>query len=74
MAVTPMQDVPTDNDSQRYLPAKQVCERFNISLMTLWRWVSNSAMGFPRPIYINRRRYFVESEITQYVANQRVAQ
>lgn len=48
-----------------YLTAKNVRARFaGISEMTLWRWVKES--DFPKPVMINRRRYFLSSEIDAY--------
>ena len=43
---------------QEYITAKQVCQRFGVSDMTLWRWLVRTDLGFPRPIVINGRRYF----------------
>lgn len=30
----------------------------NVSDMTLWRWLTDSASDFPKPVYVNRRRYW----------------
>jgi predicted DNA-binding transcriptional regulator AlpA len=46
------------------LTAPQICARYgNISDMTLWRWLRNAALGFPKPMVINRRRYWRLAEI-----------
>lgn len=50
-------------DNERYLSAPQVQKRYGITDMTLWRWLQNPELSFPRPIYINRRRYFDEADI-----------
>jgi len=34
-----------------------------ISDMSLWRWLDNPELDFPRPIYIGRRRFWREAEI-----------
>lgn len=34
-----------------------------ISDMSLWRWLNNPEMDFPRPIYIAKRRYWSEAEV-----------
>ncbi|WP_096785885.1 AlpA family transcriptional regulator [Rhodobacter sp. CZR27] len=39
----------------------------NVSDMTLWRWRNDSAMNFPRPIYIARRRYWREADILTWI-------
>lgn len=42
----------------------QVRARFgNISDMTLWRWLQNAAMAFPKPLVINGRRYWRLADI-----------
>ncbi len=53
--------------TKRLLPAKGVCERFGgISSMTLWRWLEDKAMNFPRPIIVRNRRYFDADEIEAF--------
>jgi predicted DNA-binding transcriptional regulator AlpA len=49
-----------------YLPARLVWERFSISSMTLWRWCANDRLGFPKPRYFGRFRYFRLSELTAW--------
>ncbi|KIX17034.1 AlpA family transcriptional regulator [Paracoccus sp. 228] len=44
-----------------------------ISDMTLWRWLNDQSMGFPRPIYLGRRRYWREAEVIGWVDAQSVA-
>lgn len=41
-----------------YLPARAVLTRYDISAMTLHRWIRNPLLGFPRPMIINGRRYW----------------
>lgn len=41
-----------------------------ISDMSLWRWLSNPELGFPRPIYIANRRYFYADEIEAWLERQ----
>ncbi|WP_231580229.1 helix-turn-helix transcriptional regulator [Pseudorhodobacter wandonensis] len=41
--------------------------------MTLWRWINDSALKFPRPIYIGRRRYFREADVLAWLAAREVA-
>ena len=46
-----------------FIPAPKVLERYGVSDMTLWRWLKDPALGFPRPVYIGRFRYFRISEL-----------
>jgi predicted DNA-binding transcriptional regulator AlpA len=54
---------PAEDDEGPLLPAKPVCERYRISDRTLDRWLANVALEFPRPIVINRRRYFRQRKL-----------
>lgn len=38
-----------------------------ISDMSLWRWSHDPDLGFPRPIYIARRRYWREAELHAWI-------
>lgn len=55
------------------LTARQVRERFGVVARTVDRWLANEALAFPRPITINRRRYFVEQEILDWERSRRAA-
>lgn len=46
-----------------YITGPQVMARYQISEMTLYRWVNDPKMEFPQPIKINRRRFFLETEL-----------
>jgi len=49
------------------LTATQVRQRFGgISDMTLWRWLHDGAVGFPKPVVINRRRYFRVADVDAF--------
>lgn len=38
-----------------------------VSDMTLWRWLNDPALSFPKPIYIARRRYWREADIIEWL-------
>ncbi len=38
-----------------------------VSDMTLWRWNKDPALNFPRPIRIQKRRYWREAEIAAWL-------
>lgn len=53
-----------DMSDDSFLTAKQVMTRYGgIAEMTLWRWVNHYDNGFPKPIYVNRRRLWSLSAI-----------
>ncbi|MFE3837904.1 helix-turn-helix transcriptional regulator [Pseudogemmobacter sonorensis] len=39
--------------------------------MTLWRWLNDPRMSFPRPVYIGKRRYFRRDEVIRWLENLR---
>jgi len=39
-----------------------------ISDMTLWRWLNDPELGFPKPVYIGKRRYWQEAELEEWLA------
>ena len=52
---------------KRLLPDSQVRQRYGgISAMTLWRWDSDPALGFPKPVRINNRKYRSEDELDAF--------
>jgi predicted DNA-binding transcriptional regulator AlpA len=57
-----------------YLNAVQVRTRYGgISDMTLWRWIHNKELGFPKPTRINRLRYWEDSKLTEWERMCRLA-
>jgi predicted DNA-binding transcriptional regulator AlpA len=54
--------------SERHIPANQVRELCgSVSDMTLWRWLANERLGFPKPKVINRRRYWREADVLAWL-------
>lgn len=53
-----------------FLPARHVLDRYRISQMTLWRWVADDSMGFPKPVYLGRYRYWRIADIEAWEASQ----
>jgi predicted DNA-binding transcriptional regulator AlpA len=57
----------TARQSDSWLTAKQARARYGgISDMTLWRWLRDPALNFPRPITINRRRFWREESLLEW--------
>lgn len=50
--------------SKHLLPAKDVRAKFGgVSQMSLWRWLQDESLGFPKPTMIRNRRYWDSDEI-----------
>lgn len=41
-----------------------------VSDMTLWRWLNDPALNFPKPVYIARRRFFREADVVAWINAQ----
>jgi hypothetical protein len=55
--------------SGRLLPAKEVRAMFgDICSMTLWRWLNDEGLGFPKPTIMRNRRYWDSDEIEAFRA------
>ncbi len=57
-------------DDDRFLPARAVWERYDVTSMSIWRWLRDPAMGFPRPVLFGRLRYWKLSELLAWEASR----
>lgn len=46
-----------------FLPARYLRERYRVSDMTIWRWLRDEEMNFPKPVYFGRFRYWRIADI-----------
>lgn len=59
---------------RKLIPAKTVRELCGgISDMSLWRWLNDEALAFPRPVYIQKRRFWREAEILEWIEAREVS-
>jgi predicted DNA-binding transcriptional regulator AlpA len=42
----------------------------DVSDMTLWRWLKDADLKFPKPIYVQRRRFWREAELIEWISNR----
>ena len=52
------------------LPAPQVLGRYQVSDMTLFRWLKDERLTFPQPIRINGRRYWRLADLQAFEIRQ----
>lgn len=51
----------------RYMKGPQVCQRYAISDMSLWRWLQDTELAFPQPaLRIRDRRYWLEADLVAW--------
>lgn len=55
---------------KKRLPARAVAERYGVHIKTVGEWVKDPTLNFPRPQWINRRRYFSETELDAFDVSQ----
>jgi predicted DNA-binding transcriptional regulator AlpA len=46
-----------------FLPAAQVRQRYGVTDMSLWRWLKDESLAFPRPMRIKGRRFWRLAEL-----------
>ncbi|OWY18248.1 hypothetical protein B6V73_00055 [Thioclava sp. JM3] len=56
-----------ENGIQDLVPAAEVCAKFGVVEMTLRRWLNDPRVDFPRPIRINRRRYWRLADLNMFI-------
>jgi hypothetical protein len=54
------------NDVNSYLPAADVLKRYRVCDRTLDRWLQRIDLDFPKPLLINRRRYWRVEELLNW--------
>ncbi|RYH64470.1 MAG: hypothetical protein EON54_06545 [Alcaligenaceae bacterium] len=55
------------NMTEQMMTAKDVCARFGgVTTMSLYRWLKDEALGFPQPIQIRKRRYWLMTDIATF--------
>jgi predicted DNA-binding transcriptional regulator AlpA len=56
------QGLPTGRSNKK-LPTRAVMTRYDVSDRTIDRWTADETLGFPKPFYIRRRRYWREEDL-----------
>lgn len=65
------ESTPASGQAHRLIGVADVRTMFGgISDMTLWRWLKDAELEFPKPIYVQRRRFWREAELIEWIANQ----
>jgi len=56
--------------SETFQQGRGVQNRYGISHVTLWRWVNDPALGFPKPLKINRLNYWRTADLEAWEASR----
>lgn len=60
--------------TSKLITAKALREIVPVTDMTFWRWEQSETLGFPKPIRIQKRRYWREDEVLAWLEAQESAQ
>jgi predicted DNA-binding transcriptional regulator AlpA len=62
---------PPRQDDEAMLSSTQVCARFGgVATMTIWRWMHDPRLLFPRPVKISLRNYWRLGDVREWQAAQ----
>jgi predicted DNA-binding transcriptional regulator AlpA len=57
-------DDDDDDGQRRFVTGPGVCARYRVSDMSIWRWLHDAELGFPRPaMIVNGRRFWLEADL-----------
>jgi len=62
-----------DNVDDRLLPDAEVCQRYGVTPMTLWRWDHDPTLSFPPAVRIRSRKYRRLSTLVQWERSREAA-
>jgi hypothetical protein len=57
----------------RRLPTRMVALRYGVTRRSIERWTADPRLGFPRPIVINRLKYWAEGDLVDWERNRAAA-
>jgi predicted DNA-binding transcriptional regulator AlpA len=60
----------TEKPNDKFLAASGVWSRYDVTSMTLHRWLADAELDFPRPFYLGRFRFWRISELEAWEAKQ----
>jgi len=58
---------PQENEPDKLLSRKEVCEILNISTVTLWNWVKDNKI---KQLSVGGRRYFKHADVMQALKSE----
>jgi predicted DNA-binding transcriptional regulator AlpA len=60
-----------DVNPHRRIEINALCDLVGgVSKMTVHRWLNDPGKGFPKPVYLGRRRYWREAEVVAWLDAQ----
>jgi hypothetical protein len=62
----PLDPPPPPKRKPVLLPDRLVAERYDVTVRTLERWDEKTELGFPKPVYVRRRRFRVIDKLDEW--------
>lgn len=63
-------ELKRNSHTQEYMTTAEVCGRYSVTDMTLWRWSKRPELNFPKPLMIARRRYYRVADLVRWENEQ----
>jgi predicted DNA-binding transcriptional regulator AlpA len=64
------QAATNEDADELFFPGPKVAARYDVSDMTLYRWLRDERMQFPKPTYLGRNRYWKLSDLVSWEINR----
>ncbi|QFG37563.1 AlpA family phage regulatory protein [Paracoccus pantotrophus] len=58
---------------ERHIGTAELCKRIGVGRVTIYRWLKDEAMKFPKPAAVGGKHFWPESVIADYFAQARGA-
>jgi predicted DNA-binding transcriptional regulator AlpA len=63
--------VPEEDDPHRLMNSAELRHLCGgISDMSLWRWLADEELGFPRPLTVGKRRYWRRGDVIAWISHR----
>ena len=60
----------SNNPGDGFLPARSVWERYGVTSMSLYRWLADEKLAFPKPIFIGRFRFWRLADLIEWESSR----
>ena len=59
------------NQFDELIPNAKVAKRLGVTVRTVFKWTAQPDLNFPKPCFVNSRRYFSAAEIDAWQASRK---
>lgn len=58
---------------EKMIGTQELCKQIGVNRVTLYRWMQDDKIGFPKPAVVSRKHFWPESEVASFFAAARAA-